>query len=69
MERTWRKFVSALHPCPMVVRPERSLRSAKLKKLDGTPAAAAGGHMVVNCEWGAFDNSVRRYSPSGKTMH
>lgn len=30
---------------------------SKLKKLDGTPAAAAGGHMVVNCEWGAFDNS------------
>ncbi|KAF6762898.1 hexokinase [Ephemerocybe angulata] len=35
---------------------------AKLKKLDGSPAAAKGGHMVINCEWGAFDNS-RTYLP------
>lgn len=30
---------------------------AKIPKLAGTPAAARGGQMVINCEWGAFNNS------------
>ncbi|KAF8803727.1 hexokinase [Phlegmacium glaucopus] len=30
---------------------------AKIPKLAGTPAAAHGGHMVINTEWGAFNNS------------
>ncbi|KAF8165126.1 hexokinase [Crassisporium funariophilum] len=30
---------------------------AKLTKLAGSAAASRGGQMVVNCEWGAFNNS------------
>ncbi|KAF9008852.1 hypothetical protein BDQ17DRAFT_1388567 [Cyathus striatus] len=30
---------------------------AKIKKMAGSPAAARGGFMVVNTEWGAFNNS------------
>jgi len=30
---------------------------AKIPKLAGKPAAACGGQMVVNCEWGGFNNS------------
>ncbi|KAF9452017.1 hexokinase [Macrolepiota fuliginosa MF-IS2] len=30
---------------------------SKIKKLAGSPAAAKGGLMVVNTEWGAFNNS------------
>ncbi|KAF8643061.1 hypothetical protein AX16_009229 [Volvariella volvacea WC 439] len=36
---------------------------AKIKKLGKSPAAARGGGMVVNCEWGAFNNS-RSHLPS-----
>lgn len=36
------------------------LGPAKIIKLKGTPAAEKGGHMVVNTEWGAFNNSVRK---------
>ena len=32
--------------------------TAKIPKLAGTPAAARGGQMVINCEWGGFNNSV-----------
>ncbi|KXN86325.1 Glucokinase [Leucoagaricus sp. SymC.cos] len=35
----------------------------KIKKLVGTPAASKGGYMVVNTEWGAFNNS-RSHLPS-----
>jgi len=31
---------------------------ANIKKLAGTPPAAMGGQMIVNTEWGAFDNTV-----------
>jgi len=31
---------------------------AKISKLAGTPAAAPGGQMVINCEWGGFNNSL-----------
>lgn len=34
------------------------LPSAKIPKLAGTPVAEKGGVMVINCEWGAFNNSV-----------
>ena len=30
----------------------------KIPKLAGSPAAARGGQMVINCEWGGFNNSV-----------
>ncbi len=33
--------------------------SANIPKLAGTPVAKKGGLMVINCEWGAFDSSVR----------
>ncbi|KAJ3568406.1 hypothetical protein NP233_g5735 [Leucocoprinus birnbaumii] len=36
---------------------------AKIKKLQGTPVASKGGYMVVNTEWGAFNNS-RSHLPS-----
>ncbi|KAF5364079.1 hypothetical protein D9756_000575 [Leucocoprinus leucothites] len=36
---------------------------SKIKKLQGTPAASKGGYMVVNTEWGAFNNS-RSHLPS-----
>lgn len=32
--------------------------SANIPKLAGTAAAARGGQMVINTEWGAFNNSV-----------
>jgi hypothetical protein len=32
--------------------------TAKIPKLVGSPAAARGGQMVINCEWGGFNNSV-----------
>lgn len=32
--------------------------TAKIPKLAGSPAAARGGQMVINCEWGGFNNSV-----------
>lgn len=32
--------------------------TAKIPKLAGSPAAARGGKMVINCEWGGFNNSV-----------
>jgi hypothetical protein len=32
--------------------------TAKIPKLAGNPAAARGGQMVINCEWGGFNNSV-----------
>lgn len=32
---------------------------AKITKLKNDPAAALGGKMIVNAEWGAFNNSVR----------
>ncbi|KAF8204848.1 hexokinase [Pholiota molesta] len=38
-------------------------RVEKITKLKGTPAAARGGSMVINCEWGAFNNS-RSHLPS-----
>ena len=31
-----------------------------ITKLGDSPARQQGGHMVVNCEWGAFNNTVRR---------
>ncbi|KAK7060171.1 hypothetical protein VNI00_000935 [Paramarasmius palmivorus] len=31
--------------------------TAKITKLANTPAAAQGGYMIVNTEWGAFNNS------------
>lgn len=31
---------------------------AKITKLANSPAASKGGYMVVNTEWGAFNNSV-----------
>ncbi|KAF5393911.1 hypothetical protein D9757_000352 [Collybiopsis confluens] len=31
---------------------------AKIKKLANSPAAAKGGYMIVNTEWGAFNNTV-----------
>ncbi|KAF5357598.1 hypothetical protein D9758_007414 [Tetrapyrgos nigripes] len=31
---------------------------ANITKLGNSPAAARGGTMVVNTEWGAFNNSV-----------
>jgi hypothetical protein len=31
---------------------------ANIPKLAGTAAAARGGQMVINTEWGAFNNSV-----------
>jgi hexokinase len=31
---------------------------ANITKLSGTPAYAAGGKMVVNIEWGGFDNKA-----------
>ena len=34
---------------------------AKIKKLSGTLAAEYGGQMIVNTEWGAFNNSVGIY--------
>jgi hypothetical protein len=33
--------------------------TAKIPKLAGSPAAARGGQMVINSEWGGFNNSVR----------
>jgi len=36
---------------------------AKITKLGNSPAAAKGGHMIVNTEWGAFNNS-RSHLPS-----
>lgn len=51
-----RKFVSTwmpLHSMQQLI-----TRSAKIKKLSGTQAAEQGGHMIVNTEWGAFNNSV-----------
>ncbi|KAF8076042.1 hypothetical protein FPV67DRAFT_1664354 [Lyophyllum atratum] len=36
---------------------------AKITKLRNSPAAAKGGHMIVNTEWGAFNNS-RSHLPS-----
>lgn len=38
----------------------------KITKLKNSPAAAKGGKMVVNTEWGAFNNSVSSflYPPS-----
>ncbi|KIK65672.1 hypothetical protein GYMLUDRAFT_39175 [Collybiopsis luxurians FD-317 M1] len=36
---------------------------AKIPKLGNSPAAAKGGHMVVNTEWGAFNNT-RSHLPS-----
>ncbi|KAG2013453.1 hexokinase [Coprinopsis cinerea AmutBmut pab1-1] len=30
---------------------------SKIKKLDGKKADSPDGHMVINCEWGAFNNS------------
>jgi hypothetical protein len=35
-----------------------SIPSAKITKLANSAAAAHGGSMVVNTEWGAFDNAV-----------
>ncbi|KAF8974696.1 hexokinase [Flammula alnicola] len=35
---------------------------ANIPKLAGTAAAARGGEMVINTEWGAFNNSVRMLS-------
>lgn len=32
--------------------------AAKIRKLANTPVAAQGGYMVVNTEWGAFNNSA-----------
>jgi hexokinase len=31
---------------------------AKITKLGNSPAAALGGQMIVNTEWGAFNNTV-----------
>lgn len=31
---------------------------AKITKLSQNPTVAAGGEMIVNTEWGAFNNSV-----------
>ena len=31
----------------------------KITKLGNSPAAALGGQMIVNTEWGAFNNTVR----------
>ena len=31
-----------------------------IRKLGDHPARKNGGDMVVNCEWGAFDNAVSR---------
>jgi hypothetical protein len=52
-----RKFVStwmSLHFMHQLI-----TRPAKIKKLSGTQAAEHGSHMIVNTEWGAFNNSVR----------
>lgn len=40
----------------------------KITKLGDAPVRKLGGEMVVNCEWGAFNNTVRlrlvlRYVP------
>lgn len=35
---------------------------ANIPKLAGTAAAALGGEMVINTEWGAFNNSVSHLS-------
>jgi len=35
---------------------------ANIPKLAGTAAAARGGQMVINTEWGAFNNSVSHLS-------
>ena len=32
--------------------------TVKIPKLAGSSAAARGGQMVINCEWGGFNNSV-----------
>jgi hypothetical protein len=37
---------------------------AKITKLGNSPAAARGGSMVVNTEWGAFNNSVSTGHPT-----
>ena len=37
---------------------------SKLTKLGTSPAAAAGGEMIVNTEWGAFNNTVNLISNS-----
>jgi len=45
---------------------------AKITKLGNSAAAAKGGYMVVNTEWGAFDNKVCAIELSWlaiKTMH
>ena len=36
---------------------------SNIAKLKGTSAAALGGKMIVNTEWGAFNNSVRSLNP------
>lgn len=41
---------------------------AKITKLANSPAASKGGYMVVNTEWGAFNNSVS-VSPSVHPIH
>lgn len=33
--------------------------AASIPKLAGSPAAAKGGEMIINTEWGAFNNSVK----------
>jgi hypothetical protein len=65
-----RKFVSAwmsLHFMQQLM-----TRLAKIKKLSGTQAAEHGDYMIVNTEWGAFNNSVRivsRTSEKPMTFH
>lgn len=34
---------------------------ANVTKLGNAPAAAEGGYMIVNTEWGAFNNTVRPF--------
>jgi len=41
---------------------------AKITKLGNSPAVARGGSMVVNTEWGAFDNAVCNPSSSCRDM-
>lgn len=38
---------------------------AKVTKLKNSPAAALGGQMIINTEWGAFNNTVCVYYPRG----
>lgn len=65
----------SIHPYPSPIRNSMILTHltsffylAKITKLANSPAASKGGYMVVNTEWGAFNNSVS-VSPSVHPIH